>query len=113
MANLLGARRTGGKTPCVANSNIGRPSAGCNQAWANADAGPARDAIQFSIGSRVQRSPPSSPLPLVTSPVVIDGSSQPGFGGTPIIELNGSSAGGGANGLTIAATGSTVKGLVI
>ena len=51
-------------------------------------------------------------MPTITNPVVIDGTTQPGFAGTPIVELSGASAGGG-NGLTISAGGSTVRGLVI
>lgn len=51
-------------------------------------------------------------LPAVTDPVILDGTTQPGFAGTLVIELNGTSAG--ANfGLTITAGSSTVRGLVI
>jgi streptogramin lyase len=56
---------------------------------------------------------PTSPLPTITHPVTIDGTTQPGFVGTPIIELNGASAGPSASGLTIDAGNSTVRGLVI
>ena len=58
---------------------------------------------------------PTSSLPLITRPVTIDGTTQPGFAGTPIIELDGASAGTGVNGLTIedSGAGSTVRGLVI
>ena len=56
---------------------------------------------------------PTSPLPAITNPVIIDGTTQPGFVGTPIIVLNGSLAGANANGLTITAGDSTVRGLVI
>ncbi len=55
----------------------------------------------------------SSALPAITDPVIIDGTTQPGFPGTPIVELSGVGAGAGANGLAIAAGSSTVKGLVI
>ena len=53
-----------------------------------------------------------SPLPAITNPVLIDGFSQPGYAGTPLIELNGSQAGGG-DGLTITGSGVTVRGLDI
>ena len=56
---------------------------------------------------------PLSALPEITNPVVVDGGSQPGFSGTPIIELDGALAGSGANGLTISAGGSAVNGLDI
>ncbi|MBN1148662.1 MAG: right-handed parallel beta-helix repeat-containing protein [Anaerolineales bacterium] len=55
----------------------------------------------------------TSPLPEITRPMTIDATSQPGYAGTPLIELNGKGAGSGANGLTIQAGDSTVKGLVI
>ncbi len=54
-------------------------------------------------------------LPSITNGVIIDGWSQPGFGSTPLIELNGNNAGTNLNGLTLAAgsSGSTVLGLTI
>ena len=55
---------------------------------------------------------PLSPLPAITSPVLIDGESQPGYSGTPLIEINGSQAGGG-DGLTITGSDVTVRGLDI
>src|SRR4051812_11068776 len=58
---------------------------------------------------------PTSPLPTISDPVVVDGRSQggPTFKGRPLVELDGSRAGEGANGLTITAGHSTVKGLII
>ena len=44
--------------------------------------------------------------------MLIDGFSQPGYAGTPLIELNGSQAGLG-DGLTITGSGVTVRGLDI
>jgi hypothetical protein len=69
------------------------------------------DTIAFSIGSGVQTITPISALPIVTDPVVIDGSTQPGYAGTPIVEIAG--AGLGAQGLQITAGGTTVRALVI
>src|SRR6185369_7688644 len=46
-------------------------------------------------------------------PVIIDGTTQPGFAGMPIIELDGSSAGAFATGLRIVAPNCIVRGLVI
>jgi len=54
---------------------------------------------------------PQSGLPGITSAVMIDGWSQPGFAGTPLIELNGAAAGN-VDGLDIGAV-TTVRGLVI
>ena len=59
------------------------------------------NSIDFDIpGTGVQTIEPASPLPAITNPVLIDGFSQPGYAGTPLIELNGSQAGAG-DGLTI------------
>jgi hypothetical protein len=55
---------------------------------------------------------PSSALPAITDPVVIDGTSQPGFNGTPLIILNGTNLPVFADGLNITAGNSTVQGLV-
>ncbi|MEO8611820.1 MAG: choice-of-anchor Q domain-containing protein [Chloroflexota bacterium] len=56
---------------------------------------------------------PTSELPVITYPVVIDGTNQPGYAGTPIIELDGTLVGSSKNGLTIDGGNSTVRGLVI
>jgi len=52
-------------------------------------------------------------LPEITSPVFIDGTSQPGYEGTPIIQISGYQAGEGLSGLVISAGDSTVRGLII
>jgi len=66
----------------------------------------------------VQTIQPTSALPTITDPVIIDGYTQPGsaqntdangFNGTLLIELNGTNAGN-TNGLTISAGNSTVRG---
>ncbi|MCA8996326.1 MAG: Ig-like domain-containing protein, partial [Planctomycetaceae bacterium] len=71
------------------------------------------DTIQFSIGSGLQTINLFSALPQITDPVVIDGTTQPGFTGTPIIELNGGNAAVGTDGLRVSAGGTTIRGLVI
>ena len=69
--------------------------------------------IKFNIGGGgPQTIHPASDLPYTSYRVIIDGTSQPGFTGSPIIELDGSGAGV-ANGLSIGGDNSTVKGLVI
>jgi len=81
---------------------------------ANGTAG--SDTIVFSIpGAGVHTITPNSPLPIITKPIIIDGNSQPGFSGTPLIELNGSLAGvsAQANGLHLKGGNSWVKGLII
>jgi CSLREA domain-containing protein/uncharacterized repeat protein (TIGR01451 family) len=78
---------------------------------ANANAG--TDVINFAIGSGAQTINLTSALPLITGAVTINGATQPGFAGTPLIELNGTSAGESANGLHIFASNCVVRGLVI
>ena len=77
-----------------------------------ANASPGLDTITFGIGAGPQTISPTSGLPGITDALVIDGTTQPGFAGTPIIELNGSGAGA-ASGLSISAGNSTIRGLVI
>jgi hypothetical protein len=70
--------------------------------------------IGFNIGGGgVQTIQPQSALPVITNAVLIDGTTQPGFTGSPLIVLNGSKAGTGVTGLTISAGYSTVQALVI
>src|SRR6185369_10955089 len=80
------------------------------------------DVISFAIpGGGVQTISPTSPLPAIIDPVIIDGYTQPGaskntdpsgFNGTLLIELKGTNAGP-SNGLTLRADDSTVRGLII
>src|SRR5207302_4073897 len=75
--------------------------------------GPGPNLISFDIsGSGIQEISPTSPLPTVTTPVVIDATTQPGYSGAPLIQLDGASAGN-ATALTITAGSSTVEGLEI
>lgn len=72
------------------------------------------DIISFSIGSGSQKISLASPLPAITKIVTLDATTQPGYAGTPLIELDGSSAGVGANGLEVNSNDHTIiKGLVI
>ncbi len=87
-----------------------------------ANGNPGRDTITFNIdGIGVHTIAPTSALPVITDPVVIDGYSQPGasantqaVGSDAVlqIEIGGTNAGGGG-GLVITAGNSTVRGLVI
>jgi CSLREA domain-containing protein len=76
---------------------------------ANAVSGP--DTIRFAVGSGGQTINVGSALPEIVGPVTVDATSQPGFGGTPIVVVNGT--GGGGAGLRIAGTGATVRGLAV
>ena len=80
----------------------------------SANANPGLDVITFNIpGGGPQTISLLSALPTITGPVIIDGWTQPGFTGTPIIELNGQSAGANINGLVLTGGNSKVRGLVI
>ena len=79
-----------------------------------ANLAPGANTISFAIpGSGVQTIAPASALPTISDPVTIDGTTQPGYAGQPLVELNGGSTGDGTEGLTINAGDSTVRGLVI
>ncbi len=56
---------------------------------------------------------PTSDLPVIVDSVVIDGTTEPDFAGSPVIELDGSTAGGSAFGLRINTGFNTVRGLVV
>ncbi len=71
------------------------------------------DTIQFSIGSGLQTIAPTSQLPPILDIVTIDATTQPGFVGTPLIELRGDSAGAGSSGFVISAPNTTIRGFTV
>lgn len=88
------------------------------QALSAANKNPGRDSIHFAIpGDAVPHTiRPTTELPLVSEPLVIDGTTEPSFDPItrkPVIELDGSSAPAAAVGLRIKAGGSLIRGLVI
>jgi len=83
------------------------------QAILDANASPGADRIHFNIsGPGPFTIAPTAALPGVTDPVVIDGTTQAGWLGAPIIELNGANAGV-DSGIRLATTQCTIRGLVI
>lgn len=73
------------------------------QALLDANANPGVDTIVFNIGSGgVQTIVVATPLPTISDSVIVDGSTQPGFSGVPLIVIDGSNLTGG-NGLYITA----------
>src|SRR5262245_29512745 len=61
------------------------------QALLSANLSPGVDAIQFNVsGAGVRMIAPRTELPTITGVVTIDGTTQPGFQGTPLIQLLGS-----------------------
>ncbi len=96
------------------DGNCGAYHCSLREAINAANADPRKNEINFNIpGSSPHTIQPSTPLPVITVPVIIDGAtSQHDFSGTPVIEIDGSQIVE-ANGLEITAGNSTVRGLVI
>lgn len=77
------------------------------QAILDSNAAGGTNEIDFAIGSGgLQTIDLQSPLPVITTPVYINGASQPGYSGTPLVELSGW-------GLSVSAGHSTIRGLCI
>ncbi|VEP16065.1 conserved hypothetical protein [Hyella patelloides LEGE 07179] len=98
-------------------SNVNDSGAGSfRKAIIGANQSSGLDEIVFDLpGTEPQTIQALSPLPDITDYVIIDGTTQSGYAGSPIIELNGANAGANANGLTLTADadGSTIRGLAI
>src|SRR6266550_2871304 len=114
LAGVIQTNDVRGATLTVINNNdSGAGSLRQSILDANNNSGP--DTIVFDIpGTNVHIISPASPLPPITDPAIIDGTTQSGFttDNKPVIEINGALAGGQA-GLRLIAGGSTVRGLAI
>lgn len=102
--------------PAFVVTNTNDSGAGSlRQAITDANADAILNGITFNIaGAGVKTIAPTSPLPAITQPVIIDGLTQPGATcSLPLIELNGAGAGAGADGLNISAGNCTVQGLIV
>ena len=69
------------------------------------------DTIEFSYLSGPRTITPGSALPVIIYPVIINATTQPGYSGLPLIELNGNNLD--ADGLVVTVGDVTIKGLVI
>ncbi|MDB5355894.1 MAG: Cna domain protein [Phycisphaerales bacterium] len=79
----------------------------------NADAQGVPDSITFNFASSgVQTISPLSPLPAITDVLVLDGTSQLGYAGSPLVEINGGSPGAGGIGLEVDSP-SKIEGLAV
>jgi hypothetical protein len=106
--------RTVPSTFVVSNTNDSGPGS-LRQALLDSNATAGTNTIDFNIpGTGVQKIQPATELPAITNPVVIDGMSQPGYAGAPLIELDGSGLSA-STALTFygGSGGSTVEGLAI
>src|SRR5215207_72148 len=133
MVGLLASGAYAAPSTFTVNSTADPGTGGCNATQctlreainaANANNNPTeKDLINFNItGTGVHTISPTSPLPLITEPVIINGYSQPGSSANTLakgtnavltIELDGTTAGSAADGLSINAKNTVVKGLVI
>jgi hypothetical protein len=96
----------------VANTDDDGPGS-LRQAIVDADAEAAGAVIDFAIpGAGIHTIAPASPLPPITGPTLIDGTSQPGYAGTPLVELSGRSAGY-SDGLVVTGSEVAIRGLAI
>jgi hypothetical protein len=104
--------------------NATDPAAGAGtgtlrQAIIDLNAAPAGlNVIQFDIpGTGVQTIRPLRNLPIIFHQVVLDGDTQPGFAGNPLVELDGATASGHGGGFGLAlgggSDGSIIRGLII
>jgi CSLREA domain-containing protein len=79
-----------------------------------ANATPAKDTIDFAVVGTIE--PEVFTLPAIEAPVTIDGTSAPGYAGTPLVELDGSAVNAsGIDGLVTrtGGSGTTISGLAI
>src|SRR6516225_3885689 len=89
-------------------------SGSLRQAILDANGNPGADMIVFDIpGPSAHMIPLSSNLPTITDSVEIDGTTQPGYMGTPLIQIDGVLLGAGGIGLNITAGSCTVRALAI
>lgn len=110
VATLLAAGTANAAT-IIVTSNADSGAGTLRAAITSANATVGSDTITFAIGTGFQTITLATALPTITQPVVIDATTQPGWLGNPLIEINGAAVTG--TGLTINAGSSTVKGLVI
>ena len=103
---------TAAAAPSFVVTNTNDVGAGSlRQAIVDASAAPGADTITFAIpGSGPHTIVLASPLPDLVGPVTIDGTSQNGFVGTPLIELRGDSS---FTGLKLTGTGAIVRSLAL
>ena len=98
-------------TLVVSNTSASGPGS-LQQAILDANATMGSIRLFFKSRARGAHHQPTNTLPPITDSVVIDGTTQPGFAGTPLIQLNGSNAGSN-DGLRLHAGNSTIRGLAI
>ena len=95
----------------VTNTNDSGPGS-LRQAILAANSSEGPDSIIFRLdGTAPFTISPTSPLPIISDTVTLDGTTQPGFTGSPVIELSGAITGTGA--ISFTGGNSVLRGLVI
>lgn len=107
---LLLASDAGAAVYLVSSSADAGPGS-LRQAILDANAHAGIDEIRFALGAN-KTIKPLSPLPAITGTTDLNGTSQPGYAGVPLVEIDGASAGQAA-GLTVSSALSKIRGLVI
>ena len=107
-----------GRTLCAAfvvTTTADGGAGSLRQAITDANRAAGLDSIHFAIGSGSKTISRRTSLPTITDPVVLDATTQPGYAGTPLIELSGADAGtaSSVSGFSVSAGGSTIRGFVI
>ena len=107
------ARLLCGATIQVTNTADSGPGS-FRQAIVTANSNSVPSTIVFQIsGTAPFTITPLSALPAITDPVVIDATTQSGYAGKPVIELNGASTSGSTVGLRFTIGSSTLRGIAI
>lgn len=89
-------------------------SANTNTAVGGCTAGTAGvDTIAFAIGTGAQTIALTSDLPSITEPVILDGTTQPGYAGTPLVTISGGNARPSAFSIASGGSGSTIQGFLL
>lgn len=97
----------------VTNTNDSGPGS-FRQAIIDANSNADTTTIEFNIpGTGPHSIELLTALPNITRPVRIDGTTQPGFTGTPLIRLNGANITGTANGLRLTSNDNVVRSLIV
>jgi hypothetical protein len=109
LVGFLSTGSTSAAACTITVTNTSSSGAGSfTQALSDANAASDMDVICFSIGTGQQTINLTVQLG-ITQPVEIDGTTQPGYSGTPLIELYGGSA----NGLVVSSSGNTISAIAI
>src|SRR5688572_15125263 len=84
-----------------------------NAAIAAANANPGADTINIAIGSGARTISLTTALPAITGPVLIDATTQPGYAGAPLIQLNGAGTPASTPGFNVGTSGVEIRGFAI